>query len=138
MLVTTRAPVQVVTLGISLDPHVFLSSPPSSCKNHQRIHTLHNPLYHIPQSGRDNFGRLELHLEELDFVELVVFDLLELGREDLDLVEVFGVQVSLMELEDFGNGLVYWSLRLGGSGLFGLRHLVELGKDLVIEAMFRD
>ena len=44
----------------------------------------------------------------------------------------------LAELEEFGNGLVYWSLGLGGYEWFGLRHLVELVKDLAIVAMFRE
>ncbi|PHU02168.1 hypothetical protein BC332_27419 [Capsicum chinense] len=61
---------------------------------------------------------------------MVVFNLVKFGREGLDLVEVLGVQVPLVELDDFGNGLVYWSLGLGDYGWFGLWHLVELGKDL--------
>ena len=47
-------------------------------------------------------------------MEVVVFGLVELGREGLDLVKVLGAQVPLVELEDFGNGLFYWSLGLGG------------------------
>ncbi|PHT38009.1 hypothetical protein CQW23_21582 [Capsicum baccatum] len=67
-------------------------------------------LYYIPQSGRNNFGHLELDLEELYFVEVVVFGLVELGRKGLDLVEVLDAQVVLAELAKFGNGLFYWSL----------------------------
>ena len=46
-------------------------------------------------------------------MEVVVFGLVELGREGLDLAKVLDVQVPLVELEEFGNGLVYWSLGLG-------------------------
>ncbi|PHT27104.1 hypothetical protein CQW23_33293 [Capsicum baccatum] len=78
--------------------------------SHQRLHTLRNLLYYIPQSRRNDFGRLELDLEELYFVEVVVFSLVELGRKGLDLVEELDTQVVLAELEKFGNGLFYWSL----------------------------
>ena len=40
-----------------------------------------------------------------------------------------------MDLEKFGNRLVYWSLGLEGYKWFGLRHLVELVKDLAIVAI---
>ena len=52
-------------------------------------------------------------------------------------MEAFDVRVPLAKLETFGNGLVYWSLGLEGYKWFGLRHLVELVKDLAIVAMFR-
>ncbi|PHT54599.1 hypothetical protein CQW23_09061 [Capsicum baccatum] len=110
----------------------------SPLKHRQRLHTLHNPLYHIPQGARDGFGHLELDLEELDFVKVVVFGLVELGKEVLDFVEVFDVRVPFTKLEEFENGLVYWSLSLGGYEWFGLRHLVELVKDLAIVAMFQN
>lgn len=95
-------------------------------------------LYHIPQSRQDSFGHLGLDLGELYFMEMVVFGLVKLEREGLDLVEGLDIQVLLAELEKFGNGLVYWILGLWGYGSFGLRHLMELVKDLAIVAMFRE
>ncbi|PHT80725.1 hypothetical protein T459_13740 [Capsicum annuum] len=65
------------------------------------------------------------------FLKVVVFGLVEFGRDGMDSVEVFGFQVPLVKLNEFGNGLVYWILSLGGYEWFGLRHLVELVKDLL-------
>ncbi|PHT38007.1 hypothetical protein CQW23_21580 [Capsicum baccatum] len=75
---------------------------------------------------------------ENTFNEVVVFGLVELGKEGLDLGEVLDAQVLVAELKKFENGLVYWSLGLGGDGLFGLWHLVEQAKDLTIVAMFQE
>ncbi|KAF3622164.1 putative universal stress protein A-like protein-like [Capsicum annuum] len=71
-------------------------------------------------------------------MEVVVFGLVELGREGLDFVEVLDFQVPLAELEEFGNVLVYCSHGLEGYAWFDLRHFVELVKDLAFGAMFRE
>ncbi|PHT55319.1 putative LRR receptor-like serine/threonine-protein kinase [Capsicum baccatum] len=94
-------------------------------------------------SHLSDFGISKLFFDEqqnygLDFMEVVVFGLVGLGRVGLDLVEVLYAQVPLAELEEFGNRVVYWSLGLGGYEWFGLRYLVELVKYLAIVAMFQE
>lgn len=46
-------------------------------------------------------------MEELDLVEVMVFDWVDLGMKDSDLVVVFGYQVLLVGFEGIVNEMVY-------------------------------